>query len=106
MSTTVLQVYEDKSGKLYFRSDLPYEMKPEDKGILIGKIQLAMMTDLRGRLETAVNACIRQLAFGAVMCASDFEAVKADFREDAARFLPPIREANEKMMKAGKLSLE
>lgn len=106
MTGTVLRVYEDGNGRLYFRTDIPSGMSEMEKCCLIGQIQLAMMTDLRGPLEMAVNACIRQLALGSVMCSNDLEATKADFRAEVDRFLPPIREANRKMVQSGELKVQ
>lgn len=95
MTGTILQVYQDNNGRLYFRSDLPVEMDAEERVSLIRKIRTAMKTGQVGSLETAVSACIRQLALGAALCQEDEEALKRDFRADVYRLLKLFQQAGE-----------
>lgn len=90
MNGTVLQIYEDKNGRLFLRSDLPEEMAPEEFKTLVARIKHAMTVNLRGQQEAAVKACVRQLSFGAAMCESDLEGLKKSFREQVAQILPAV----------------
>ena len=101
MTQTILQVYEDNSGRLLFRTDIPGTITDEEKARIIGMVQLAMMTDLRGFKEMAVNAAIRQLAFGAILCEEDLQQAETDFRAEADKFIPTIKAANKEMLRKG-----
>ena len=101
MTQTILQVYEDNSGRLLFRTDLPTSMPGEEKARIISMVQLAMMTDLRGFKEMAVNAAIRQLAFGAILCEEDLQPAETDFRAEADRFIRVIKQVNAEMQRKG-----
>lgn len=81
MTETILQVFEDNSGRLYFCTDLPQALPIEERVSLIKQISKA----IKG--NTRVCSAIRQLALGAVMCSEDVEAQKRDFRADASRCL-------------------
>ncbi|MGI6313623.1 MAG: hypothetical protein ACOXZI_04785 [Candidatus Cryptobacteroides sp.] len=83
MKGTVLQVYEDSSGRLFMHSDLPDTMSKEEKAELVEKIRQAMKLDFRA----SIAAAIRQLAFGAIMCRPDIEEAKRNFRSDVGRYL-------------------
>lgn len=87
MTKTILQVFEDSSGRLLFRTDFPVRMSPDEKAGIIGSVQHAMKKDLRGFREMAVNTAIRQLAFGAILCEADLQRAKEDFRSEAALFM-------------------
>ena len=101
MTQTILQVYEDNSGRLLFRTDLPASLPGEEKAHIIGMVQLAMMTDLRGFKEMAVNSAIRQLGFGAILCEEDLHQAKEAFRSEANMFIPVIKRVNEEMQRKG-----
>lgn len=78
MNFTILQVYEDKSGRLCFRSDLPESLSGAEKASLMRKLRNALAGESRG----GVGAAIRQLAFGAIMCRPDAEKAKNEFRKE------------------------
>ena len=80
MGKTVLSVYEDKAGRLYFRSDLPHSPDGDEEDRLVESLSRAMACGLQGDKKSAVLSAIRQLAFGAVLCASDMELAIKDFR--------------------------
>jgi len=83
MTGTILQVYEDSSGRLFMHSDLPDTISEDEKHELVEKIRQAIKLDFRISIATA----IRQLAFGAIMCRPDIEEAKSDFRSEVGRYL-------------------
>lgn len=87
MRGTILRVYQYESGRICLRSDIPDNLSDEERDELVAAVRLAMCTGLWGKLETAVNAAIRQLAFGVVLCSSDMNAAMLDFRSETDRLL-------------------
>ena len=91
MTGTILRVYQYDTGEIYLQSDLPEEMSREERDELVSIVRRTMCTKLRGDLELAVNACIRQLAFGAVLCSPNLREAIRSFRDEADRLLTTPR---------------
>ena len=91
MTGTILRVYRYDSGRIYLCSDIPDNMSDEERAELVSAVRLAMCTKLQGTLETAVNACIRQLAFGAVLCSPNLREAVRSFRDEADLLLTTPR---------------
>ena len=87
MTGTILRVYQYDSGEIYLQSDIPVNMTKEERDELVSVVRRSMCTQLRGDLELAVNACIRQLAFGAVLCSPNLREAIRSFRDEADIFL-------------------
>ena len=87
MTGTILRVYQYDTGEIYLQSDIPDDMSREERDEVISVVHGAMCTKLRGDLELAVNACIRQLAFGAVLCSPNLREAIRSFRDEADIFL-------------------
>ena len=90
MTGSILRVYQYENGKIYLRSDLPEDLSEGEKEELISAIRWAMCTKLRGEFETAVNACIRQLAFGAALCSPNLPEAIRSFRDEADSLISKI----------------
>ena len=87
MKGIVLQVYEDSSGTLYFRSELPDRLSVAAEKELISTLQKAFFPGAKARWNDLVRACIRQLAFGVAMCSPDKEKFKSSFREEVQNYM-------------------
>lgn len=87
MTGTILRVFQYDTGEIYLQSDIPDDMSREERDEVISVVRGAMCTKLRGDLELAVNACIRQLAFGAVLCSPNLREAIRSFRDEADIFL-------------------
>ena len=90
MTGTILRVYQYDTGEIYLQSDIPDDMSREERDELISFVRGAMCTKLRGDFELAVSACIRQLAFGAVLCSSNLREAIRSFRDEADLLLSKI----------------
>lgn len=84
MTQTIFQVYENKSGKLWFRTDLTRRLSEEERRSLVNQLKLAIRNGQHGNPYNAVQSCIRQLALGAALCLGDPEAVCRRFRDEVA----------------------
>lgn len=82
MTGTVLSLHKLCNGRIILRSDIPDDMSEDERAELINTIQQAM-TKLRGNLALPVTSCIRQIAFGAILCSSNLGEALRDFRAEA-----------------------
>lgn len=86
MIGTVLSLHKLCNGRIILRSDIPDNMLEDERAELIGSIQQAM-TRLRGNLALPVTSCIRQIAFGAVLCSANLGEALRDFRSEAGSII-------------------
>lgn len=82
MKGVLLQIYQDKSGRLYFRSDLPDGVSLEEKRQLAAAVHKSIKSYPSLSTAKAACACIRQIALGATMCIEDFESAKREFHSE------------------------
>lgn len=82
MTGTVLSLHKLCNGRIILRSNIPDNMSEDEMAELISTIQQAM-TMLRGNLALPVTSCIRQIAFGAILCSSNLGEALRDFRAEA-----------------------
>ena len=82
MIGTVLILHKLCNGRIILRSDIPDAMTEYERAELISTIQQAM-TKLRGNLALPVTSCIRQIAFGAVLCSANLGEALLGFRTEA-----------------------
>ena len=82
MTGTVLSLHKLCNGRIILRSDIPDDMSEDERAELINTIQQAM-TKLRGNLALPVTSCIRQIAFGAILCSANLDEALRDFRFEA-----------------------
>lgn len=80
MDKTILKVYEDNTGRLYFSTDLPQSLDGEEEDRLTAILSEAVRHGLEDEKKVAVVTAVRQLAFGAILCASDLERAMKEFR--------------------------
>lgn len=86
MIGTVLSLHKLSNGRILLRSDIPDAMTEYERAKLISTIQQAM-TKLRGNLALPVTSCIRQIAFGAVLCSANLGEALRDFRSEAGSII-------------------
>lgn len=86
MKGIVLSVWKFDNGRLALRSDIPDNMTDEERAELIHTLRKGI-SKLRPNVAFAVNACIRELAFGAVLCSPNLPEAIRDFRDEAERLL-------------------
>ena len=86
MIGTVLSVNKFSNGRIIMRSEIPDNMSKEERAELIDTLRRAI-TKLRGNLAFPVTSCIRQLAFGAVLCSANLGEALRDFRSEAEEIL-------------------
>lgn len=84
MTGTVLQVYQDKTGRLYFRTDISSRLSEEERRMLVYRLESSMRAENGNGLGRAVSSCIRQLALGAALCFEDAAEFKRRFREEVS----------------------
>lgn len=82
MTGTVLSLHKLCNGRIILRSDIPDNMSEDERAELISTIKQAM-TKLRGNMALPVTSCIRQIAFGAVLCSANLGEALRDFRGEA-----------------------
>lgn len=81
MTGTVLSLHKLCNGRIILRSDIPDNMSEDERAELICTIRQAM-TKLRGNLALPVTSCIRQIAFGAILCSANLGEALRDFRAE------------------------
>ncbi len=86
MTGTVLSLHKLCNGRIILRSDIPDDMSEDERAELINTIQQAM-TKLRGNLALPVSSCIRQIAFGAILCSANLGEALRDFRSETDEIL-------------------
>ena len=82
MTGTVLSLHKLSNGRIIMRSDIPDNMSEEERAELIDTVRQAM-TKLRSKIAFPVTSCIRQSAFGAVLCSANLGEALRDFRAEA-----------------------
>lgn len=86
MKGTVISLCKFDNGRVTLRTDIPDNITEEERAELIRILQNAI-AKLRPNIAFAVNACIRELAFGAVLCSPNLREAMRSFRDEAEHYL-------------------
>ena len=86
MKGTVISLYKFDNGRVTLYSDIPDNMTEQEREELIGTLRQAI-ENLSPEEALPVSVCIRQLAFGAVLCSPNLREAIRSFRDEADSLL-------------------
>lgn len=89
MKGTVISLYKFDNGRVTLSSDIPDNMTEQERVELIGTLRQAI-EKLSPEEALPVSVCIRQLAFGAVLCSPNLREAIRSFRDEADSLLSKI----------------